>query len=95
MSQHTIPSNDESRFTVVVGYDRPLDVFFATVFNAAATAVEDDEVVADLCQTISLEELRAFCAPYATVEDNVLRELATERVKRATHPMLKIVDHRQ
>ena len=48
MSQHTIPSNDESRFTVVVGYDRPLDWFFGTVYNATAPTVENEDVVADL-----------------------------------------------
>jgi hypothetical protein len=98
MSQHTIPANDESRFTVVVGYDRPLDGFFATVYNAAGTAVEDEDseaVVAWLWKTLSLDELRAFCAPYAAVGDDVLRELAAERVNRATHPMHKHIDHRQ
>jgi hypothetical protein len=28
-------------------------------------------------------------------EDNVLRELAAERVNRTTHPMQKLGDHRQ
>ena len=48
MSQHTIPSNDESRFTVVVGYDRPLDCFFGTVYSATAPTVENEDVVVDL-----------------------------------------------
>jgi hypothetical protein len=99
MSQHTIPSNDESRFTVVVGYDRPLDAFFATVYNAAESAEDEDvnvgDVIAWLPETTSLDELHAFCAPYATLGDDVLRELAAERVNRAAHPMHKHVDHRR
>ncbi|MFZ1124194.1 MAG: hypothetical protein WAN59_03515 [Candidatus Baltobacteraceae bacterium] len=98
MSQHTIPSHDDSRFTVVVGYDRPLDSFFATVYNAAASAAEDEEaaaVVAWLPETTGLDELRAFCTPYATLAEDVLRELAAERVNRATHPMQKHVNHRR
>jgi hypothetical protein len=47
MSQHTIPSNDES-LTVVVGYDRPLDCFFGTVYSATAPTVENADVVVDL-----------------------------------------------
>ena len=80
---------------MVVGYDRPLDWFFATVYNAAAPTVENEDDVADLWETESLEELRTFCAPYAAVGDDVLRELADEQVNRATHPMHKYVDHRQ
>ena len=68
---------------MVVGYDRPLAAFFAT-----------EDVIAWLWETVSLKKLRAFFAPYAAVGDDVLRELADERVNRATHPMQKLVDHR-
>jgi hypothetical protein len=44
---------------------------------------------------VSLREPRAFLVPYAAVGDDVLRELADERVNRATHPMQKLVDHRR
>jgi hypothetical protein len=83
VSRHAIASTDESRFTVVVGYDRPIDAYFATVYNAAATATGKENIIAWLWETVSLQGLRKFLAPYAEIEDGVLREIAAERIKRA------------
>jgi len=68
MSQRTIPSNDES-LTVAVGYDRPLDWFFGTVYNATAPTVENEDVVADLGRPRVSKSCARFARP--------MRRLAT------------------
>lgn len=44
MSRHTI--RDDDQYEVTVGYDDPLDTFFAQVFDVRASARADEDVYA-------------------------------------------------
>jgi hypothetical protein len=86
MSQHYIPAKTENT-TVIVGYDRPLDHFFATIFV-------DGDVVYFSDGTDSVVKLRKEIAPYADLSVAVAKELVGERAGTVAHPMIKCVDHR-
>lgn len=57
MSRHTIPAREPDKHLVVVGYDRPLDDFFITVFDQAT--IRRNEAV-----SAKLKELQPGTEPY-------------------------------
>jgi hypothetical protein len=86
MSQHIFTVSDTT--TAVVGYDRPLDDFFANV-------IVDGDVVDAHFGTTDLDELNCFLARHdiAVLTPDMRATLLDERVNRATHPMHKRVTH--
>lgn len=80
MSRHTIPSFDQ-RYEIVVGWDFPMNTYFAQVIDSEAGADEDH-----CCVWIGLsfdeiqnpEELRAPIATYGILTDDVIAILRAE-----------------
>ena len=87
MSRHTIDALS-SDHEVVVGYDRPLDNFFGTVYDRKG------DVVRWIPSEDSPEAVAEQLTAYAVVSPALLTTLRTEREHRATHPMRLAADHR-
>jgi hypothetical protein len=81
MSQHYI---DTPQFEVIVGWDRPLQYFFGTVFTKAKKDTDHEVVFATLelpeggVQTV--EELANVLQSYLRLPDELLKCLEEDRV---------------
>jgi hypothetical protein len=91
MSQHFIDAL-KPEHTVMVGYDRPLHNFFGTVFGAGG---DDENIVHWVPSALTVDELVAEMAPFATIDAALQETLNDEMRNSATHPMTKRVDHRK
>jgi len=89
MSQHFIDTISP-KHAVMVGYDRPLDNFFATVFEGDMHG----EVVQWCPAASEPEQMAAEIAEFAVVSPELIAVLKDEQAHRDTHPMHKVVDHR-
>ena len=66
----------EGPYSIIVGYDRPLDHFFAQVWNAHGTMVLGADAILGYR---SITELNDAVAPYATLPDELLGDLVLDR----------------
>jgi hypothetical protein len=88
MSRHTIPTNTKD-VTLCVGYDRPLNHFFATAFPKNGDPIELTPLFGGV-QTI--DELASLVKPFAKITADVEAMLEAERCGFAETN--RIVDHR-
>lgn len=76
MSRHDIPARDP-KFTVTVGWDRPMRTYFAHVRDPSLD--EDDEMVLWVGGTFdevkTLDELVAAVHPYADLSEDMVTKL--------------------
>lgn len=70
MSQHWLPAKEPGQ-SLLVGYDRPLDEYFAQLHDAAG------DVVAEMLGTTDLGELRAWVAPHLDSSRVGLHDVST------------------
>ena len=74
MSQHYVAT---PQYEVIVGWDRPLQYFFGTVFDKAVKATDAKVVFATLDLpgggVPSVEELAKVLSPYLQLPDDLLR----------------------
>ena len=87
MSRYAIPLDDR-RFEVIVGWDPPLDTFFAQVFDTTVAAEEDDAAcelwIGDDLQAITtVAALQDAIQAYATLPPDIVVRL---RHDQATTP---------
>jgi hypothetical protein len=81
MSRHTIPSFNQ-RYEIIVGWDWPMETYFAQVRDNEAA---DDEppirvwVGGSFDEVQAPEELREPIAAYGTLTDNVIAILRADR----------------
>ena len=81
MSRHAVPSFD-ARYEIAVGWDRPLNSYFAQVEDMHADDDEDPVVVwvgAGPSEIQTPEALRAPIAAYGTLTDEMISTLAADR----------------
>lgn len=71
MSQHTIPA--KPGFVVIAGYDRPLDNFFASVYDRHGEHIE--WISGEPTVAVLAHQLR----PYADVSSTMIATLLSER----------------
>lgn len=83
MSRHTIPGKNPNH-KVAVGWDPPLQTYFCIILDP--TKDEDDKgytvlwVGADRPRQVDrVYDLRAAIAPYATIPEDVIRQLVVDR----------------
>lgn len=83
MSRHSIPGRNPDH-DVVVGWDPPLQTYFAIILDP--TLDEDDDaytvlwVGADRFGEIDrVHDLRTKVEPYATIPEDVIRQLVVDR----------------
>ncbi len=93
MSQHYLEPVEPGN-TVIVGYDRPFNSYFAQVYVADDKSNEGGPAHY-LPDTKSILEVVKFVKPFASVPLAVVLELREELVNGANHPMMKVVDHRK
>lgn len=85
MSRHSLPTNTAFAYCwVVVGWDRPLNTFFAQVFRRASTPKEDDDellwIGATRGEIPDVETIKQSVAPYATLPREIARQLQIDRL---------------
>ena len=82
MSRHIIPAYSD-RFEVIVGWDRPLNSFFAQVLDRQMTDTAEDPVVVwvgtDHSEIPRAENLQQHIARYAVITRNILTTLDADR----------------
>lgn len=79
MSRHKLPT-ENPRYEVVVGWDPPLQTYFAQVFDAEGE--EDDQPFIWLGadgRFVPWSEIAAALAPYASVSRELMAALAEDR----------------
>jgi len=89
VSQHIVDALSVEH-TVMVGYDRPLDNFFGTVFDGTL----DGDVIHWCPGELTPERMAENIAAFAIVPPALIAQLRDEQANRATHPTHKFVDHR-
>jgi hypothetical protein len=94
MSRHTIPAKNPDH-EIDVGWDQPMNTYFAQVLKNVIDQEGDDDVVIlwiggdfDECQ--SVEALAHRLEPYATLDYEMARTL---RMDRAEHPGQHTPEH--
>lgn len=87
MSRHMIDAIDPKQ-SVTVGWDRPLQNYFAQVHDA------DGDIVHWVLGEPTAELMAAEVAPYATVSPELIETLGQEQREGLSHPMALFVDHR-
>jgi hypothetical protein len=94
VSQHFLQPFEPNKYTVMVGYDRPLDNFFGQVHVNEPGPEASDEPLLWVIGTTDLSDLRMRISEYAELPVPVAKELLAERRDRDNHPMHLIRDHR-
>lgn len=97
MSRHSIQAREPERFEIIVGYDAPLQTFFAQVIDLDMLArAENDESSVDEDyfalwvgtshnEILTVEALANALAPYAYLTDEA-RETLRRDHEREAHP---------
>ena len=94
MSQHVIDALSPEQ-VVVLGFDRPLNEFFATVYTSVNGKPFTGDVIHWEPSAPTPEALAMAIAKYAVVPDSLIATLRKEKANRDTHPMHKRIDHRK
>ena len=94
MSQHVIDALSPEQ-VVVLGFDRPLNDFFATVYTSDNGKPFTGDVIHWEPSAPTPEALAMAIAKYAVVPDSLIATLHKEKANRNTHPTMKRVDHRK
>ncbi|GAB0119878.1 hypothetical protein [Acidisoma sp. 7E03] len=89
MSRHVIPARDPS-LSIVVGWDNPLQSFFAQVERAEDPEEDDDDPIllwvgAAPREVITVEDLARHMAPYAGLPADVAEQLRRDRASMLGH----------
>ena len=89
MSRHEIPARDPS-LSVVVGWDNPLQTFFAQVARLAVADDDDDDMLlwvgAEPREVITVEELARHLAPFADLAPEIAEQLRADRTAKLGQP---------
>ena len=84
MSRHEIPALDQS-LSVVIGWDNPLQTFFAQVARSAA-ADDDDHMLlwvgTEPREVITVEDLARHLAAFADLSDETAAQLRADRAAK-------------
>lgn len=92
MSRYRIPA-DDPRYDVIVGWDDPLETYFATVFDTIVT--EDDAAACRLWAGAALralptvEALRNCLQAYATIPPEVVAQLRQDHATTRPRSLLQ------
>jgi hypothetical protein len=84
MSRHEIPARDQA-LSVVVGWDNPLQTFFAQVARPERGDDEDEDdpvllwVGTEPREVITVEDLARHLAPFADLATEIAEQLRAER----------------
>ena len=84
MSRHEFPARDQN-LSVVVGWDNPLQTFFAQVARAEHADDEDGDdpmllwVGTEPREVVTVEELARHLAPFADLAMEIAEQLRAER----------------
>ena len=97
MSRHSIPSKDPNH-TVVVGWDPPLQTFFAQVRFVEVELADDDEAEPEYFldegntfqQHPILDNLLHLLAPFADVPDTTKLQLANDKATSTKPSALQV-----
>ena len=102
MSRHTYKGfGKEGRWEITVGWDNPLETFFAQVWDMSADddeAVDDLRGVEDSCELFvgtsrseieTIEALVSIVEPYGEVPDDVIDMLSDDHAKRRPPSLLQ------
>ena len=87
MSRHEIPARDQS-LSVAVGWDNPLQTFFAQVSRAERGHEDDDEdhmvlwVGTEPREVITVEDLGRHLAPFADLPAEIAEQLRADRAAK-------------
>lgn len=86
MSRHVIPARDPN-LIIVVGWDNPLQSFFAQVERPEDPEEDDDDPIllwvgATPREVITVEDLTRHLAPYAALPPEVAAQLRQERAAK-------------
>lgn len=85
MSRHEIPARDQT-LSVVVGWDNPLQTYFAQVARPEQADDEDEDdpmllwVGTEPREVITVEDLARHLAPFADLATEMAQHLRAERV---------------
>ena len=85
MSRHEIPARDRS-LSVAVGWDNPLQTFFAQVARPDAGDDDDDHMIlwvgTEPREVITVEDLARHLAPFADLSDEAAAQLRADRAAK-------------
>jgi len=86
MSRHEIPARDQS-LSVVVGWDNPLQTFFAQVARTERGDTDNDDhmllwIGTDPREVVTVDDLARHLAPFADLPADVAERLREDRVAK-------------
>lgn len=84
MSRYYIPSNDPTFYSCAVGYDNPLQTFFAHVEKMAVDENEDETLFVNgqlSGEISSVEDLQKTIAGYAEIPPYIREKLLEDKAK--------------
>jgi hypothetical protein len=85
MSRHGIPARDR-RLSVAVGWDNPLQTFFAQVARPEAAEDDDDQMLlwvgTEPREVITVEDLARHLAPFADLPNETAAQLRADRAAK-------------
>jgi len=97
MSRHELEPFAK-RYEVTVGWDRPLNTFFAQVKDLQLTDEEDDPVIVWVGTSYSEiprpEDLQAHIAAFATISNAIMGALRSDRARtldRGNSPLQRVI----
>ena len=91
MSRHEIPARDRS-LSIVVGWDNPLQTFFAQVAQPKAPDDDEDDdpmllwVGTEPREVVTVEDLARHLAPFADLSDETASQLRADRAAKLGQP---------